>query len=217
VRTNHAPLRIGCPVNVRRGGERAALGNRVSMMFPELPSAPMEVVARMQAVIRETERVKAGNEAQALELILSGSDLISPTMMGLGSVIGTNAIDLASRLGGLTQKVSQMLTLPPPGINFIATNVPGTQVPLYLAGRKMTMMVGLVPLSANLGYNVAILSYNQMLIFGMMAEPRLMPDVDLMQAFAAEVFIELMAAAKHAAEKRAEMVDEKGEKASHAA
>jgi diacylglycerol O-acyltransferase / wax synthase len=217
VRTNHTPMRIGCPVNVRRGGERAALGNRVSMMFPELPSAPMEVVARMQAVIRETERVKAGNEAQALELILSGSDLISPTMMGLGSVIGTNAIDLASRLGGLTPKVSQMLTLPPPGINFIATNVPGAQVPLYLAGRKLTMMVGLVPLSANLGYNVAILSYNQMLIFGMMAEPRLMPDVDLMQAFAAEVFIELMAAAKHAAEKRAEMVDEKGEKTSHAA
>jgi hypothetical protein len=56
-----------------------------------------------------------------------------------------------------------------------------------------------------------------MLIFGMMAEPRLMPDVDLMQAFAAEVFIELMAAAKHAAEMRAEMVDEKGEKTSHAA
>ncbi len=56
-----------------------------------------------------------------------------------------------------------------------------------------------------------------MVIFGMMAEPRLMPDVDLMQAFAAEVFIELMAAAKHAVENRAETVNDKGEKASHAA
>jgi diacylglycerol O-acyltransferase / wax synthase len=217
VRTNHAPLRIGCPVNVRRGAESGALGNRVSMMFPELPSAPMEVVARMQAVIRETERIKAANEPQALELMLSGSDLISPTMMGLGSLIGTNAIDLASRLGGLARKVSHMLTLPPPGINFIATNVPGAQVPLYLAGRKMTVMVGLVPLAANLGYNVAIVSYNQMLIFGMMAEPHLMPDVDLMQAFAAEVFIELMAAAKRAAGSRVDAVNDKGEKASHAA
>jgi len=217
VRTNHAPLRIGCPVNVRRGAESGALGNRVSMMFPELPSAPMEVVARMQAVIRETERIKAANEPQALELMLSGSDLISPTMMGVGSLIGTNAIDLASRLGGLARKVSHMLTLPPPGINFIATNVPGAQVPLYLTGRKMTVMVGLVPLAANLGYNVAIVSYNQMLIFGMMAEPHLMPDVDLMQAFAAEVFIELMAAAKRAAERRVDAVNDKGEKASHAA
>jgi diacylglycerol O-acyltransferase len=217
VRTNHAPLRIGCPVNVRRGAESGALGNRVSMMFPELPSAPMEAVARMQAVIRETARIKDDNEAQALELMLSGSDLIAPTIMGLGSVIGTNAIDLASRLGGLARKAPQMLTMPPPGINFIATNVPGAQVPLYLAGRKMTLMVGLVPLSANLGYNVAIVSYNQMLVFGMMAEPNLMPDVDLMQAFAAEVFIELMAAAKHAVKNRAETANGKGEKASHAA
>jgi hypothetical protein len=110
-----------------------------------------------------------------------------------------------------------MLAMPPPGINFIATNVPGAQVPLYLAGRKMTEMVGLVPLSANLGYNVAIVSYNQMLIFGMMAEPRLMPDVDLMQAFAAEVFIELLAAAKHAAEARASGPNGSVQKASHAA
>jgi hypothetical protein len=217
VRTNHAPLRIGCPVNVRRGAESGALGNRVSMMFPELPSAPMEAAARMQAVIRETARIKEDNEAQGLELMLAGSDLIAPTIMGLGSVIGTNAIDLASRLGGLAPRAPQMLTLPPPGINFIATNVPGAQVPLYLAGRKMTLMVGLVPLSANLGYNVAIVSYNQMLVFGMMAEPNLMPDVELMQAFAAEVFIELMAAAKHASENRAETANGKGEKASHAA
>jgi diacylglycerol O-acyltransferase / wax synthase len=217
VRTNHAPLRIGCPVNVRRGGESGALGNRVSMMFPELPSEPMEIVARVQAVIRETERIKAGNEAQALELMLSGSDLISPPMMGLSSLIGTRAIDLASRLSGLAPAgIAQMLT-PPPSINFIATNVPGAQVPLYLEGRKMTEMVPLVPLSANLGYNVAIVSYNQMLIFGMMAEPRLMPDVELMQAFAAEVFIELMGAAKQAAEARTSGAGGSAEKASHAA
>jgi diacylglycerol O-acyltransferase len=209
-------LRIGCPVNVRRGGESGALGNRVSMMFPELPSEPMEIVARVQAVIRETERIKAGNEAQALELMLSGSDLISPPMMGLSSLIGTRAIDLASRLSGLAPAgLAQMLT-PPPSINFIATNVPGAQVPLYLEGRKMTEMVPLVPLSANLGYNVAIVSYNQMLIFGMMAEPRLMADVELMQAFAAEVFIELMGAAKQAAEARTS-AGSNAEKASHAA
>src|SRR6202521_742746 len=170
VRTNHAPLRIGCPVNVRRSSENAALGNRVSMMFPELPSEPMEVGERLQAVIRETERIKAGNEPQALELMLAGSDLIAPTVVGFGSVIGTNAIDLASRLGALAPGLTRMLTLPPPGINFIATNVPGAQVPLFLEGRKMIEMVGLVPLGANLGYNVAIVSYNQKLIFGMMAE-----------------------------------------------
>jgi len=41
-----APLRIGCPVNVRHDDESGSLGNRVSMMFPELPAEPMDPVAR---------------------------------------------------------------------------------------------------------------------------------------------------------------------------
>jgi diacylglycerol O-acyltransferase / wax synthase len=192
VRTDFAPLRIGCPVNVRHAGESGALGNRVSMMFPELSSEPMDLRARHAAVMRETERIKAGGEPQALELMLAGSDLVAPAIMGMVSMIATNAIDAASRLAGVAPGLARMVTLPPPGINFIATNVPGAQVPLYLAGRKMTEMVGLVPLGFNLGYNVAIVSYNQNLIFGMMAEPRLMPDVDLMRAQAAEVYGELM-------------------------
>jgi hypothetical protein len=187
------------------------------MMFPELPSAPMEVVARLQAVIRETARIKAANEPQALELMLAGSDFIAPTLSGLASMIGTNAIDLASRLGGVAPGLTRMLTLPPPGVNFLATNVPGAQVPLFLARRKMIEMVGLMPLGANLGYNVAIVSYNQTLVFGMMAEPHLMPDVDLMRAFAAEVFIELMAAAKRTASVSAKQVNGTGAEASDTA
>jgi hypothetical protein len=66
---------------------------------------------------------------------------------------------------------------------------------MYLAGRRMTDMVGCVPLGANLSYNVAIVSYNQNVIFAMMAEPRLMPDVDLMRSLAADTFEELRAAA----------------------
>jgi len=42
---------------------------------------------------------------------------------------------------------------------------------------------------------VAIVTYNQELVFGLMAEPTLMPDVDRMREYAAEVLDELMAAA----------------------
>jgi hypothetical protein len=66
---------------------------------------------------------------------------------------------------------------------------------MYLAGRRMTDMVGCVPLGANLGYNVAIVSYNQNLIFAIMADPRLMPDADLMRSLAADTFEQLRAAA----------------------
>ncbi|MBE3604335.1 wax ester/triacylglycerol synthase family O-acyltransferase [bacterium] len=196
VRTDHAPLRIGCPVNVRRGAESGALGNRVSMMFPEFASEPMDAIERLQAVIRETNRIKSAGDAQALELMMELGDLVAPMLLGMGSLVGTNAVDAASKLAALAPRVARVAPLPPPGINFIATNVPGAQVPLYLAGREMVEMVGLVPLGANLGYNVAIVSYNQTLVFGMMAEPRLMPDVDRMRDLAGDVFNELMAAAK---------------------
>ncbi len=196
MRMDHAPLRIGCPVNVRRDGESGTLGNRVSMMFPELPSAPMDAVARLHAVIRETSRIKHAGDARALARMIGASDLIAPFLLGVISRIGTTAIDAAAQLGGLAPRLARIAPLAPPGINFIATNVPGAQTPLYLAGRKLIEMVGLVPLGANLGYNVAIISYNQMLTFGMMAEPRLMPDVERMRGFAEDVFNELLAAAQ---------------------
>jgi hypothetical protein len=56
-------------------------------------------------------------------------------------------------------------------------------------------MLGLVPLAGNVGYSVAITSYNQKLYFGMMAEPTSMPDVSLMKAYVDETFEELRTAA----------------------
>lgn len=196
VRTGGAPFRIGCPVNVRRTGQKRALGNRVSMMFPELSSAPIEAGARLRAVMDETDRIRRAEEARALEQLIGLGELVPPALMRLSALIGTNAMELASRLGALAPALARMAPLPPPGINFIATNVPGAQAPLYLAGREMVEMVGLAPLTATLGYSVAIVSYNQALVFGMMAESRLMPDVERMRDFAADVFAELMAAAR---------------------
>jgi hypothetical protein len=170
----------------------------------------MEAVARLQAVVGETERIRSGNESQALELMISASNLISPAITGFTSRIATSALDAASRLSELWPELARRVTLPAPGINFIATNVPGAQVPLYLAGRKMIEMVGLVPLGANLGYNVAIVSYNQALVFGMMAEPQLMPDVGLMRSLAAGVFNELMVAAQAKLAAGARAVAEEG-------
>jgi WS/DGAT/MGAT family acyltransferase len=186
-----APMRIGCPVNVRRQHESGALGNRVSMMFPEFPSIPLTVEDRMAAVIRETTRVKAAEEPQALDRLLAISEAIPPALAGLTSMVATTMLDAAAQIGG-SRALGGLAALPAPGINFIATNVPGAQVPLYLAGRRMLQMIGCVPLSANLGYNVAIVSYDQNLIFGMMASPRLMPDVELMRDLASDVFAELL-------------------------
>jgi diacylglycerol O-acyltransferase len=186
-------LCVGCPVNVRHKEEATALGNRVSMMFPMLPAEPMDLVERLRYVNAETERIKEAQLPQALERMMSMAESIPPSLMGMGSRASTMALNAATtlfKLSGYKPRPDGFL-LPTMGINFIATNVPGVQVPQYLFGHKCLEQIPLVPCGATLGYGVAILSYNSTLCFGMSADPNLMPDVSLMKFFVDEIFTEL--------------------------
>jgi diacylglycerol O-acyltransferase / wax synthase len=196
-------LCIGCPVNVRHKNEKSSLGNRVSMMFPTAPAAPMDVVERLKLITEETERIKAAGSAQALEAMMQLGDAIAPTMIAPVARAATTMIDVAGRLAKWTdwRPRPDGFGLPARGINFIATNVPGVQVPQYVNGHVCLDMVPLVPIGATMGYGVAILSYYKSLYFGMMSDPRIMPDVALMKAFADDAFAELK---QRCAEKSAE-------------
>ncbi len=196
VAAGYLPLRIGCPVNVRRESEARAMGNRVSMMFPELTATPMDLIERYRSVVRETERIKAAREPQGMDLLTATADSVSPSLQNLNSRITNTAIEAATAFDGFTGGIARMIAGPPIGVNFIATNVPGAQVPMYLAGRRMLDFVGLVPLAGTFGYGVAIVSYNQSLFFGLMAEPRMMPDVEFMKSCIAGAFEELKTAAE---------------------
>ena len=59
----------------------------------------------------------------------------------------------------------------------------------------MTDTIGLMLLGGTLGYGVAIGSYNQGLYIGLMAEPRVLPDVDRMKTHVDAAYEELRAAA----------------------
>ncbi len=202
-------LCIGCPVNVRHKDEATALGNRVSMMFPMLPAEPMDVVERL---VTSTPKPKASRMRSCRSRwsgMMSMAESIPASLMGVGSRLSTMALNAAStlfKLSGYKPRPDGFL-LPTMGINFIATNVPGVQVPQYLFGHKCLEQVPLVPCGATLGYGVAILSYNSTLCFGMSADPNLMPDVSLMKFFVDEVFSELKdrAQAAHAEKEAAAM------------
>lgn len=204
--STNGQLCIGCPVNVRHKDEASTLGNRVSMMFPMIPAQPMDLVERLKYINAETERIKEAQLPQALERLMSMADSIPPSVIGAGSRMSKRALNAASTLFKLSRYKPRPdgFLLPALGINFIATNVPGVQVPQYLLGHKCLEQIPLVPCGATLGYNVAILSYNSTLCFGMSADPNLMPDVSLMKFFVDEVFAELKDRAQAAlAEKEA--------------
>jgi hypothetical protein len=144
-------------------------------------------------ISEETERIKSAGLAQALETVMTLADSIPPALIGPTSQVATLAIEAAGAFAKWAQWTPSPtgIGLPTIGINFIATNVPGVQVPQYLNGHVCMEMLPLIPLGATMGYGVAILSYNRSLYFGMMAEPRVMPDVALMKEFVDEAFAEL--------------------------
>ena len=70
----------------------------------------------------------------------------------------------------------------------VATNVPGPQMPLYLAGCEVREMMFWVPQNGTIGMGLSILSYNGRVHFGVIADARRVPDPEpLVQRFAREV------------------------------
>jgi hypothetical protein len=141
------------------------------------------------------------------------SDAIPPSMIGPAARVATTMLDVAGRMAKWTdwRPRPDGYALPAFGINFIATNVPGVQVPQYINGHVCLDMVPLVPLGATMGYAVAILSYYKSLYFGMMADPRVMPDVALMKAFVDDAFAEMK---RRCAEQSAEKSEQEPERKS---
>jgi diacylglycerol O-acyltransferase / wax synthase len=196
--TDDKYLRIMCPVSVRTENESGALGNRVSAIFPMLPAWPMDVVQRLTAVCAETERIKHDEEAQALALMTESGSSIWPLAMAPTQLVGTPYDPTVWAARTPLPVLPDLRGWRPPnfGLNFVCTNVPGVQVPQYLAGHKVTDTIGLLVLSGNVGFSVTILSYNQELFFSFICEPRLMPDLEMIVAEADASFDELLAAAR---------------------
>jgi diacylglycerol O-acyltransferase / wax synthase len=193
-------LRLGCPASVRRTEEQTDLGNRVSMMFPTVPAAPMDMVERLRVVGEENYQIKADGLPQELERLTALADLVPPALMvGVArlGIMAMGTVGAIARASGWRPRPDGFL-MRPPGFHFVATNVPGVQVPLYLAGHRCAAHIGLVPIGGNLGLGVAIVSYNGDLCYGMVADPDLVPDLALMKAYVEQVFAEL----KSEAEKR---------------
>ena len=191
-KTEDQHMRIMCPVNVRTEDQQGALGNQVSAIFPVLPAWPMEATQRLATVCAETSRIKQNEEAQALTLLQESAPEPWPMAMWPSQLVGT-PLDPTRFAASLPMPVLPHGVRPPNiGYNFVCTNVPGAQVPQYLCGHLVTEQLGLLILTGNVGFSVTILSYNQMLFFGFIAEPRLMPDVEKIAGSAEETFNALL-------------------------
>jgi diacylglycerol O-acyltransferase len=154
--TDGVELKAMVPVSVRADVERGALGNRVAAMMAPLPVWCQDPVARLDIVREELKGLKSGGQAVGAQVLTNLSGFAPATVMGQ-----------ASRLMARQRF-----------FNVVVTNVPGPQLPLYLAGKRMIDTFPMVPLAKNQALGIALLSYDGRINFGLVGDWDLMWDMD---------------------------------------
>jgi WS/DGAT/MGAT family acyltransferase len=154
--TDGVELKAMVPVSVRADIERGALGNRVAAIMAPLPVWCQDPVARLDIVREELKGLKSGGQAVGAQVLTNLSGFAPATVMGQ-----------ASRLMARQRF-----------FNVVVTNVPGPQLPLYLAGKRMVDTFPMVPLAKNQALGIALLSYDGRINFGLVGDWDLMWDID---------------------------------------
>jgi WS/DGAT/MGAT family acyltransferase len=153
-------FKVLVPVSLRRPDEHGTLGNRVGAICAPLPVGIGDPIARLLAVAATMRRLKARPLAASTGLLLDAANA------------------LPAGAGGLLTRALGRQRL----VNLVVTNVPGSPVPLYLAGARLLDAYPVVPLAANLSVGVAVMSYDGQLTLTLTADERACPDVDVFAA-----------------------------------
>jgi len=140
------------PVNLRPRGDEHKLGNHFGLVALSLPVGLEDPMARVTEVKRRMDELKSSYQA-ALSMGILGAVGFLPRQ------IQKQVLDMFSSKGSA-----------------VMTNVPGPQVPLYLAGRLLKQQMFWVPQSGDIGMGVSILSYNGQVQFGLITDRKFVPE-----------------------------------------
>ncbi|UNK50029.1 wax ester/triacylglycerol synthase family O-acyltransferase [Lysobacter sp. S4-A87] len=178
-RVDGMTLRATVPVNLRPLEHARKLGNHFGLVFLDLPVGEGNPIRRLERVAECMRNLKNSRQAIVAYGLLAALGMAPAAMQGL-------ALELFSRKA-----------------TAVATNVPGPQQPLYLAGCMLREMMFWVPQTGSIGVGISILSYNGRVHFGLIADGRLIPDPDaVISRFGAEfeklLYLSLMGSWEHA-------------------
>lgn len=153
-RIDGVTIRATVPVNLRPLEHAKKLGNHFGLVFLDLPIGEIHPVQRLLRVVESMKQLKQSRQAVVVYGLLAALGMAPPMLQNL-------AFEIFSRKA-----------------TTVATNVPGPQMPLYLAGEKIKEQMFWVPQTGSIGMGVSILSYNGNVHFGLIADAKLMPDPD---------------------------------------
>ncbi|MEH6571400.1 MAG: wax ester/triacylglycerol synthase family O-acyltransferase, partial [Halioglobus sp.] len=136
-------LSCGAPVSLRNERNSESTGNQVSNITISMATDIEDPVERLLAVHRSSEEAKAYASELGTSVLMDVSEVMIPLLLGWGMQAVTFA-------GAGAQ-------VPVPS-HTIISNVPGPQMPLYLAGARVHLMMGMGPLLHMMGLFHAVLS-----------------------------------------------------------
>ncbi len=164
------------PISVRPPERREEMGNEISAMFVHLCTDVADPLERMRKIHEETVKEKAF--AMALD---------AHTLMDIDELPPFALAGPAVRLYTLSHLADMMK----PVWNCAITNVPGPQQPLYLAGKRLLMLMGLAPVFHGIGLTLVVFSYNGTIGFSPVVAQKAIPDLDLFMKRLRDAAIEL--------------------------
>jgi WS/DGAT/MGAT family acyltransferase len=153
-------LVAGVPISLRAEGDTSS-NNQVSGTVIDLATQVADPLQRLKAIQVATRAMKDQMSSFGSLLPKDFPSLGSPWLLsGLASLYGR------SRLAGLLRVA-----------NVVISNVPGPQVPLYLAGARMAGIYPLSIVTHGIALNITVQSYMGQLCVGLIACRRALPDV----------------------------------------
>jgi diacylglycerol O-acyltransferase / wax synthase len=154
------PLVAVVPVSVTPEMAELKGSNKVSAMFVQLPCQVEDPLERLRAIHEGTKGAKEELRALGAGTLQNWAEHAAPNVFAAAARLYTK-VKLADRHRPLA--------------NLIISNVPGPAFPLYLGGGELLGMFPLGPVMDGMGPNMTIMSYRDVLYWGLAADARAVP------------------------------------------
>lgn len=158
-------LRVTLPINIRRPGDPIG-GNRITLQRCLVPAGIVDPAERIRAVGPRILAARAEPAVTLTNAIAAGLNMLPPSVVG-----------------GILKHV-----------DFLASNVPGPPIPVFLAGARMTGYHAFGP-TIGASVNLTLISYCGTCNIGVNVDTAAVPDPEALVAAFEEGFDEVLALA----------------------
>ena len=159
------PLVAQIPISVRTEAQTGTYGNRIMLQTTPLFTQVPDARERLRLTHEALGDMKQRHRALPAELLQDANHFIPPAVFALAA---RSTFALATSAAGR------------PPWNLVISNVPGPQLPLYLAGARLVANYPISVITDGMGLNITVMSYCGQLDFGLIADRDQMPDVHLL-------------------------------------